>query len=310
MGFEEPKTCLPDNAQGRYGKRMTEKKSNESPNKSDQGLRRKLHEIIFEADTFWGATFDILLLLAIIASIVVISLQTVGSVGGKDAPYESLLYLLNWGFTLLFTLEYFLRLYCVRKPSSYAFSFWGIIDLLSFLPDYCILAFTGSVSGTAFAVIRALRLLRVFRILKLGWFQEEAEDLGNAVWRSRAKIVVFLTVVMIVVTVMGTLMFVVENGKPTSKFDSIPDGIYWAIVTMTTVGFGDIVPVTPSGKVLSAVLILIGYSLIIVPTGFVSAEIIGQQQKSASTISCASCITEGHDKDAIYCKYCGDRLHL
>ena len=159
--------------------------------------------------------------------------------------------------------------------------------------------------------------MRVFRILKLSWFQHEADDLGNAVWRARGKIVVFLSVVMIIVTVSGTMMYEIENqfadkledGTTTSQFTSIPTGIYWAIVTMTTVGFGDIVPVTAAGKVISAVLILVGYSLIIVPTGFVSAEVLkGRREKPITTISCQSCITEGHDEDAIYCKFCGEKL--
>ena len=295
---------------------MSESNQREKDNVPGNNFRRRLHEIIFEADTIAGAFFDISLLVAIVASIVVVSLQTVPGIGvpevegGSLPPLASTLNWLSWMFTILFTIEYLLRLYCVRIPTRYAFSFWGIIDLFSFLPDYLLLA-SGSFSGGTFAVIRALRLLRVFRILKLGWFQQEAEDLGNAVWRSRAKIVVFLTVVMIVVTVMGTLMYEVERGQNGSQFTSIPVGIYWAIVTMTTVGFGDIVPVTTAGKFISAILILIGYSLIIVPTGFVSAEIIGQTSKSTtSTISCATCLTEGHDPDAKYCKDCGDELHM
>ena len=164
-----------------------------------------------------------------------------------------------------------------------------------------------------FSVVRSLRLLRVFRIMNLSWFQHEGEDLGNAIWRARGKIIVFLMVVMIIVTVAGTIMYEIEhnwsNSEEVSDFTSIPNGIYWAIVTMTTVGFGDIVPVTTAGKIVSAVLILVGYSLIIVPTGFVSAEVIdAKQRKLVSTISCPSCITEGHADDAIYCKYCGENL--
>lgn len=287
-----------------------------SPSPNPPTLRNRIHEIIFEADTFLGALFDILLLLAIVASIVVVCLETVPGIGlsestGSDLPgkYEEQLKILSWAFTIFFTIEYAVRLFCVRKPSKYAFSFWGIIDLLSFLPDYLLWIFSsGTLSRGSFSVIRALRLLRVFRIFKLGWFEYEAEDLGSAVWRARAKIVVFLTVVMIVVTVMGTLMYEVEHTAEGNQFESIPVAIYWAIVTMTTVGFGDIVPVTAVGKALSAILILIGYSLIIVPTGFVSAEILGMQQKNTSTISCPSCITEGHSTDAVYCKYCGELM--
>ena len=290
-------------------------------------FRQRLHEIIFEADDFAGALFDVLLLLAIVASIVVVCLDTVPDIGrvtdekGNYAPgpYHGLLSILSWGFTIFFTIEYLLRMYCVRRPLKYAVSFWGIIDLMSFLPDYLVLGFSGRFTRGSFTVIRSLRLLRVFRIFKLGWFQHEAEELGDAVWRSRAKITVFITVVLILVTVSGTLMYEIENWQPsksgvsqpvsTSQFQSIPDGIYWAIVTMTTVGYGDIVPTSVPGKVLSAVLILIGYSLIIVPTGFVSAEIIGHKKTNkTSTRSCPSCITEGHDADAVYCKHCGELM--
>lgn len=310
-------------------------------------LRKRIHSVIFEADTFSGALFDVFLLVVIVVSIVVVSMQTVPGIGkpldpipttlveslpnfwnwifggvGTDpsstqvtepGKYQHVLKILSWCFTIFFTFEYLLRIYCVRHPLKYIFSFWGIIDLLAFLPDYilCIpFISTLGVQSRSFSVIRSLRLLRVFRIFKLSWFQFEAEDLGNAVWRARAKIVVFLTVVMIIVTVVGTLMYEIEHGiaGSDSQFHSIPEGIYWAIVTMTTVGFGDIVPVTLAGKILSAVLILIGYSLIIVPTGFVSAEIIDAKRKSVTTISCSSCVTEGHDTDAEYCKYCGDQL--
>lgn len=277
-------------------------------------FRERIHEIIFEAHTFNGIVFDVLLLVAIIASIVVIGMETVESF---EEIWATELFQLKWLFTILFTAEYILRIFCVKRPLRYIFSFWGIIDLLSFLPDYILLAMgvgteVYGVSANGFAVIRSLRLLRVFRILKLSWFQYEAEDLGNAVWRSRGKIVVFLSVVMIIVTVAGTLMYEIENALAAdgaSQFTSIPTGIYWAIVTMTTVGFGDIVPVTAVGKIISAILILVGYSLIIVPTGFVSAEVLkGRRPKKVTTFNCASCITEGHDEDAIYCKYCGEKL--
>ena len=304
----------------------------------ERPIRDRIHEIIFGAHTPAGLTFDISLLVAIIASVVVISLETVGVISLR---WHAQLAFLHWGFTILFTIEYLLRLFCVRKPLKYATSMWGIIDLLAILPDYVLLVLgwggIKTINSSAFSVIRSLRLLRVFRILNLSWFQTEAEDLGGAVWRARGKIVVFLMVVMIIVTVSGTIMFEIErtfapqlldeNGftytdpatgrdASASQFNSIPDGIYWAIVTMTTVGFGDIVPITFGGKIISALLILLGYSLIIVPTGFVSAEVLegktrrkGKRKRAAmSTISCASCITEGHDEDAVYCKYCGEHL--
>lgn len=282
-----------------------------------QRFRDRLHEIIFEADTLLGVIFDVLLLCAIVTSIVVVCLETLPEFGranegapeGTVGKYEGVLKDISWFFTILFTIEYLLRIYCVRKPWNYILSFWGIVDLLSFLPDYFLQ--TARINSRGFSVLRSLRLLRVFRILRLGWFQSEADDLGNAVWRARAKIVVFLTTVMIIVTVMGTLMYELEHAlKPNEcQFHSIPEGIYWAIVTMTTVGFGDIVPVTTPGKILSAILILIGYSLIIVPTGFVSAEFLDRKfKREFTTRSCPSCVTEGHDKDAVHCKYCGETL--
>ena len=275
-----------------------------SPESEKRTVRDKIHEVIFEADTPMGALFDISLLFSIVASVIVTCLATVEGYTGLGWVNAA-----SWFFTILFSIEYVLRVYCVRRPLSYIISFWGIIDLLAVLPDYFLLFASGGTTR-AFAVIRALRLLRVFRIFKLGWFQAEADDLGNAVWRARAKIIVFLTVVLIIVTVTGTLMYEIENiWLPNENdFDSIPEGIYWAVVTMTTVGFGDTVPKSPPGKFLSTVLILLGYSLIIVPTGLVSAEIIETRQKRMTTRSCSSCITEGHDLDAKHCKYCGETL--
>lgn len=287
------------------------------PKRPPATFRERLHEIIFETDTRAGACFDIALLILIVLSIVAISLETVEGIGwifkGEDESEKiragqtgEWLYLIKWVFTGLFTFEYLLRVYCVKRPLKYMLSFWGIIDLLSFLPDY-LMWFVGPMSH--FAVIRSLRLLRAFRVFNLGWFHSEGQQLGRAVFRSRGKIFVFLSVVLIIVTVAGTLMYEVENALDrNSQFKSIPDGIYWAIVTMTTVGYGDIVPHTIPGKFLSAFLILVGYSLIIVPAGFVSAEVIQSSQKNLTTISCPSCITEGHDRDAVYCKYCSEKL--
>ncbi len=273
-----------------------------------QTIRQKIHEVIFGAHTPLGLTFDVLLLLAIVLSVIFNSLETVVTV---SKVWHDQLMIAKWSFTILFTIEFLLRIYCVNKPFRYIFSFWGIVDLLAILPDYLLLM--NGAGNRSFSVIRSLRLLRVFRIMNLAWFQHEGEDLGNAIWRARGKIIVFLMVVMIIVTVSGTLMYEVEHnwGEPeTSDFTSIPNGIYWSIVTMTTVGFGDIVPVTTTGKILSAILILLGYSLIIVPTGFVSAEVIEAKnsRKLISTISCASCVSEGHAEDATYCKYCGEKL--
>lgn len=269
--------------------------------------REKLHEIIFEADTPAGKAFDVALLVAILMSVVATCLQTV------DSYYENNEYqfsVFEWTLTILFTIEYILRIVCVRKPLGYIFSFFGIVDLLAILPTYVGVVIQNP-NASRLAVVRALRLLRVFRVFKLGWFVSEASALRQAVYQSRAKIVVFLFTVLIMVTLAGTLMYLIEN-KPGStvegveEFDSIPDGIYWAIVTMTTVGYGDLVPKTTLGKFVSAILILVGYSLIIVPTGFVSAELV--HSAHMSTRSCPHCMKEGHLPDAVYCRICGNKF--
>ena len=272
---------------------------------SNSTFKHRIHEIIFEADTGWGLLFDVILLFAILASVIVVCLETVDSL--KDR-FGSLFITLEWVFTILFTIEYVLRLYCVKRPIKYATSFFGVIDFLAVLPTYLTLLFAGSPS---LAVIRAFRLLRVFRIFKLVWFLKEADELGVAIMRARAKIIVFLGVVVIAITIAGTLMYEIENwgtsdtlqitsidaekqinvlsnqvrsaidagelskaselmeemksvgGVRKSKFTSIPQSMYWATVTMTTVGYGDIVPTTTLGKFVAAILILLGYSLIL-----------------------------------------------
>ena len=267
--------------------------------------RVKLHEVIFEADTAAGKAFDVALLIAILVSILAVSLETVDSVQQR---YGDVLVAIEWTITVLFTIEYVLRLLCVASPWRYAKSFFGIVDLLAILPTYLSVLLPGSQS---FVVIRSLRLLRVFRVFKLAHFLSEAAALRRAVWQARGKIVVFLTTVLIAVSIMGSAMYVVENvDAPSEQFTSIPQGMYWALVTMTTVGYGDIVPETPLGKLLAALLIILGYSLIIVPTGFVSAELVGAKMttRPVSTQTCANCMQEGHDVDAAFCKYCGERL--
>ncbi len=267
--------------------------------------RIKLHEVIFEADTPAGKAFDVALLAAILASMLAVSLETVASVQQR---YGDALVAIEWTITVLFTVEYVLRLVCVASPWRYAKSFFGVVDLLAVLPTYLSILLPGSQS---LIVIRSLRLLRVFRVFKLAHFLSEAANLRKAVWEARGKIVVFLTTVLIAVSIMGSAMYLVENlDGPSSQFTSIPQGMYWAIVTMTTVGYGDIVPETVLGKLLSAILIILGYSLIIVPTGFVSAELVGQRiaMRPVSTQACSNCMHEGHDVDAAHCKYCGERL--
>ncbi len=267
--------------------------------------RAKLHEVIFEADTRAGKAFDVVLLIVILVSIVTVSLETVEPVQRR---YGGLLVTIEWTITALFTIEYVLRLLCTGNPGRYATSFFGIVDLLAVVPTYLSVLIPGSQS---LVVIRSLRLLRVFRVFKLGHFLSEAASLRRAVWQARGKIVVFLTTVLIAVTIMGSAMYQVENfDQPSEQFTSIPQGMYWAIVTMTTVGYGDIVPETALGKFLSAILIIMGYSLIIVPTGFVSAELVGAKvtTRPVSTQTCSSCMLEGHDVDAAFCKNCGTRL--
>ncbi|MCP4095519.1 MAG: ion transporter [Planctomycetaceae bacterium] len=277
-------------------------------NREEQTVQEKMHEIIFGAHTTQGWLFDMALLVVIVLSVISNSLETVA---GFEDRWKGALFWASWVFTGLFTVEYALRIYCVKKPWRFIFSFWGIVDLLAILPEYLLfLFFSAGGHSSAFSAIRSLRLLRVFRILNLSWFQREGEDLGNAIWRARGKIVVFIMVVLIIVTIAGTIMYDVESTfDPDSKFTSIPMGIYWAIVTMTTVGFGDIVPKTTGGQFISAILILVGYSLIIVPTGFVSAEVLDRKRRRViSTVACPSCLTEDHDDDALFCKYCGGEM--
>ncbi len=275
-----------------------------------EGWRNQLYVIIFEADTRAGQLFDIVLLMAIVLSIVVVSLETVQDVNDR---WSALLSTLEWGLTLLFTAEYIARLSCVQRPLKYAVSFFGIIDLLACLPLYLALF---SFESQSLMIVRSIRLLRVFRVLKMMRMLSEANDLYSAVWKSRDKIFVFLATVLVAVTISGTLMYHVERTgfgaeQPIaeSQFTSIPQAMYWAIVTMTTVGYGDVVPQTAVGKLISAALILLGYSLIIVPTGFVSAEFRAQKHgKGFSTRTCPHCLREGHSPDASYCDVCGERL--
>ena len=267
--------------------------------------RDELYVIIFEADTRAGQVFDIILLVAILLSITVVSLETV-QYFDQTEPWPWVLHKIEWTLTLLFTAEYFARLLCVRKPLKYAFSFFGLIDLLACLPLY--LTFF-SWDSKSLMIVRSVRLLRVFRVLKMMRMLREAHSLQDAIWKARDKIFVFVAVVMVAVTISGTIMYQLEHDEnnPTDKFTSIPQAMYWAIVTMTTVGYGDITPTTTAGKIVSAILILLGYSLIIVPTGFVSAE-IQKGQPIITSRTCSHCFREGHLIDAVYCDQCGERL--
>ena len=263
-------------------------------------LRARLHEIIFEADTPGGKLFDVLLILSIVISVVLVMLD---SVGGIRRSYGRLLFIGEWLFTVLFTIEYLLRLYSVGRPLSYATSFFGVVDLLAILPSYLSIFFPGT---HYLLVIRILRVLRIFRVLKLVQYLGEIQILSRALLASRRKITVFLFAVLSLVVVFGSLMYLIED--PEHGFTSIPRSIYWAIVTLTTVGYGDISPQTALGQAISAVIMVIGYGIIAVPTGIVTSELSKSYKKSVSTQACPQCSAEGHDVDAKYCKYCGAAL--
>ncbi len=266
--------------------------------------RSKIHEIIFGADTQSGKIFDVTLLILIILSIVLVMLE---SVAGINDIYGDWFHIAEWVITVFFTIEYCLRIVCVLKPQKYIFSFYGIVDLVSILPTYIELFLGG---GNYLSIVRAMRLLRVFRIFKLAKFLKESNRLIEALKASQAKITVFVFFVMMMVIVIGSLMYLIEGG-PNSDFTSIPRSIYWAVVTLTTVGYGDIAPVTALGQFVAAIVMLMGYAVIAVPTGIVSAEIVNADKKDEdnfSAKSCKSCLSNAHDNDAQFCKFCGEEL--
>jgi voltage-gated potassium channel len=266
-----------------------------------QGWRRRLHIVIFEADTPAGRTFDLVLIGLILASIVVVALD---SVAEYHARWGGVFTALEWFFTIVFTVEYVLRLVCVQRPARYARSVFGVIDLVAVVPTYLALFFPAM---HALIDVRVLRLLRIFRILKLGAYLQEFSLMGAALHASRRKIFVFLCFVMTVVIVLGSLMYVVEG--PANGFTSIPASIYWAIVTMTTVGFGDITPKTDLGRFIASIMMLIGWGTLAVPTGIVSAELTAQRvRQPAAGRRCAACGSGGHDEGARYCRDCGAAL--
>ncbi|BAI80901.1 potassium channel protein [Deferribacter desulfuricans SSM1] len=265
-------------------------------------LKKKLHEIIFEAETPEGKAFDIVLIILIISSVICVIIDSVEPI---STNYKTYLYILEWFFTIVFTIEYFLRLWIIEKPLKYAKSFYGIIDFLSFVPSYLSLLFTGT---HYLIVLRTLRLLRIFRLFKLIQYVKESNIILIALKESRYKVFVFLFAILNIVIVIGTLMYVIEGEQ--NGFTSIPKGIYWAIVTITTVGYGDISPKTPLGQFLSSAIMILGYAIIAVPTGIVTHELSkAYNKKSVSTENCPSCGRDGHDTDALYCKYCGAKLN-
>ncbi len=263
-------------------------------------LRNTIREVIFEADTPAGKTFDVALMVMIILSVVAVMLESTTTI---EAKYGDLLRSFEWVVTILFTIEYLLRLYCVGKPARYARSFFGIVDLMAILPTYLSVIIPGAQS---LLVIRALRLLRVFRVLKLAHFVGEASELRAALRASARKIIVFLGAVLTIVVIVGSLMYLIEGEE--NGFTSIPVSIYWAIVTMTTVGYGDIAPQTTLGKILASAIMIMGYGIIAVPTGIVSVELAGVTRRRITTQACPECGAGGHDLDAVHCKYCGGKI--
>jgi len=267
---------------------------------ADGPVRRRIFEIIFLSDTPPGKLFDIVLLLTIAASVLVVMLESVAIVRvGREVSFRYA----EWFFTLLFTTEYLLRIGCVRRPIRYMTSFYGVVDLLAVLPTYLSLFVTGA---GYLLVIRILRLLRLFRILKLARYVGAADLLIEALARSGRKIVVFLYAVLTIVTICGALMYLIEG--PENGFSSIPRGVYWAIVTLTTVGYGDITPNTVVGQSLSAVVMIMGYGIIAVPTGIYAAELRGVMLNRHDEKKCPECSRAGHDEDARFCKHCGGNL--
>jgi voltage-gated potassium channel len=265
-----------------------------------RGWRRKLHIVIFESDTPAGLFFDQALLVAILTSVLVVMLDSVQAVANR---YHGVLNLLEWGFTLLFTAEYVARLLCVERPWRYARSFFGVVDLVSVLPTYLAVVLP---ELHALMDVRVLRMLRVFRILKLSEYFTEYQLLGAALSASRRKIAVFLSAVIMIVVSIGTVMYVIEG--PGNGFTSIPVSVYWAISTMTTVGFGDITPQTDLGRLIASLMMLMGWGVLAVPTGIVTVELTNQQRLASQGRACRACGRRDHARDARYCQSCGERL--
>jgi len=265
------------------------------------GWRARLHEIIYETDTPAGKLFDATLIAAIVMSVVLVMLDSVSWI---NASYGTAIYAAEWFFTILFTIEYALRLACVARPARYATSFFGVIDLMAIIPTFLDLLVPG---GRYLLVIRVLRVLRIFRTFGLFSYMNEGMYIVQAMKASRKKISVFLLTVLTLVVVLGSLMYLIEGAE--NGFTSIPRSVYWAIVTMTTVGYGDLAPKTNLGMGLASVVMILGYAILAVPTGIVTVEMVHASSSRKSTQSCPSCCCEGHDTDAAYCKRCGAKLN-
>jgi len=270
----------------------------------EKGLRKwqlQLHEVIYESETKAGRMFDIILLLCIISSIIVVMLDSVQSLKAK---YGTVFYTLEWFFTIVFTIEYILRLICIKRPHKYLFSVLGVIDLLAIIPSYLSIVIAGAQS---LLVLRALRLLRIFRIFRLVRFLSEMQFLSHAIKNSLRKISIFILAVLTTVVILGSIIYLVEGEE--HGFTSIPQSVYWAIVTITTVGYGDIAPETPLGQMIASFIMLLGYGIIAVPTGIITTEMaIAARLKRQGNQACPNCSREGHDEDARFCKFCGNEL--
>ncbi len=265
-------------------------------------LKAKLYKIIFEADTPSGKLFDIILLILIVISILAVMLETVEPLAQR---YGHWFYLTEWAITIIFTIEYLLRIWVSKNAKSYIFSFFGIIDFMSAIPMYI----SGFIAGSHLLIaLRALRLLRLFKILHLSSFVGESQRLTKALKASRHKIMVFLMAVIILTIIMGTIMYMVEYEEG-SGFDNIPKSVYWAIVTLTTVGYGDIAPVTPLGQFIAALIMILGYGIIAVPTGIVTSEMSKQEKVHTNTQVCPFCHEDDHVDGAVYCHNCGNLLN-
>lgn len=269
-----------------------------SPNPS---LRERIRIIIFEAETPAGAAFDVALIVAILLSVVAVMIDTVASIHER---YGGVLYVVEWVFTVFFLAEYLVRLWCIREPKAYALSFFGIVDLMCILPSFIGLFVAGAQN---LLVVRILRVLRIFRVLRMVNYVSEGNLLLDAMLASRRKIIVFVVTVLALVVVFGAFMYLIE-GPVNPGFSSIPRSVYWAVTTLSTVGYGDITPITPLGKTMATIVMVMGYGIIAVPTGIITLEMNEAHRRQANTRTCAACSAEGHQREATYCWRCGAHL--